>query len=96
MLIGKRYKIESDALNITLYEKKITEKGKKIGTTYWDVIGYYATVEDALKGLVRLKVRESELKDLRKIDKAFKDAIKEIESMLKSPQVSKKAVVGKE
>ena len=29
MLIGKKYKIESDELNITLYQKYISTKGKK-------------------------------------------------------------------
>jgi len=50
---GKLYKLESDSLNITLCEKKKTLE----------------TDKEALKFLVDLKVRETELKDLEVVVK---------------------------
>ncbi len=62
MNIGSKYKIESDALNITLYGKHT-----KRGELRWEVIGYFGTVQNALRHLVDLGVRESHLTDLKAI-----------------------------
>lgn len=74
MLIGNKYKIESDELNIILYKKRVitgTGKGhpatKPIGSEYWEAIGYYSSLKNALKGLVDFGVRETKLKDLKVI-----------------------------
>jgi len=37
MLIGKEYKIESDPLNITLYQRKISKKNQ---SEYWVTVGH--------------------------------------------------------
>jgi len=68
MEIGNRYKIESDPLNVILY-KKVDRKKKDTGEIYegWQAVGYYATVENALNGLVNQKIRDTELKDLRSV-----------------------------
>ena len=68
MLVGKRWKIESDELNITI-SKRHTVKAKpsKPAHDVWKVFGYYATIKNALIGLVDSKIRESELKDLKSI-----------------------------
>lgn len=60
MLIGNRFKIESDSLNVTLYEL-----GKS--KTYWRPIAYFATVENALIGLADLAIAETGLKDFRTV-----------------------------
>ena len=66
MEIGIRYKIESSANNVILYEK-VKRKRLKTGETYegWREMGYYATIEGALNRLINQKVRDIELKDLK-------------------------------
>ena len=65
MNIGNKYKIDSDALNITLYQKEKTKMGK----VRWVIIGYFATLGNTLKFLVDLGVREGHLKDLETVVK---------------------------
>ncbi len=67
MLIGKKYKIESDALNVTLFRQTVVKKGSKAGKVNWTPIGYYSRIQHALKGLVDLEVKETELKDLKTV-----------------------------
>ena len=76
MLIGKNYKVESDALNVTLYERKVSNKS---GKELWCVIGYYSTPANALHALVNLKVLETELKDLHTVVKKIDEVNKQIE-----------------
>lgn len=65
MLIGTEWKIESDALNITLKKKRITEKGE----VCWDNVAYFAEPHNALKHLVNLEIKETELKDFQTVCK---------------------------
>jgi len=62
MLIGNKYKIESDSLNVTLYKPV---KVKKTGAIRWQPIAYFATIANALKELVDLEVKDTELKDFQ-------------------------------
>jgi len=64
MEIGKRYKIESDSLNVTVFKKTIPRNTKKEN---WKAIGYFANVKNALMFLVDLGVNETGLKDLRTV-----------------------------
>ena len=93
MEIGNRYKIESNAKNVVLYEK-IKRKRLKTGETYedWREIGYYATIESAFNGLIDQKVRDSELKDLKVVLKEIADLREMVGMALKSSVVRKKAV----
>ena len=72
MLIGDKYKVESDELNITLFKKRVSKKSSKV---QWGIIGFFSSVKEVLKFLVNLEVRESTLKDLEtineRIDKLF-------------------------
>jgi len=63
MEIGNRYKIESDSLNVILYKKR-TKKDKSV---YWSVICYHSNFKEALKSLVDMEVKETELKDFQKV-----------------------------
>lgn len=62
MLIGKKWKIESDELNVTLYQKQSKEAKRE-----WRAIGFYSTVANALKDLVNYDVRATGLKDLQTV-----------------------------
>ena len=77
MEIGIRYKIESNAKNVILYEK-VKRKRLKTGETYedWREMGYYATLEGALNRLIDQNVRDTELKDLKIILKEIAAAFR--------------------
>ena len=64
MLIGDSYKIESDSLNVTLYEKKLSKNTRKV---YWRPFAYFSTVKNALAHLVELGVNSTSLKDLKTV-----------------------------
>ncbi len=64
MLIGDKYKVESDALNVTLYK---LVKVKKTGATNWKPIAYFSSLSNALDHLVDLEVMETGLKDFRAV-----------------------------
>ena len=66
MLVGKKYKVESDSMNVTVSEKKVN---KKAGKEYWVSIAFFSTVKGALNYLVNLEVKNTELKDLKSVDK---------------------------
>jgi len=78
MNIGTKYKIESDSLNIYLKER---HENKKTGEVYWRSIGYFATPQAALKSLVLLNVRESELKDLETVIKELNKIYRKIDGL---------------
>jgi len=62
MKVGVNYKIESDGLNITIFERRISRKTNK---EYWVSIGYYSSVANALRGLVDLEVAKTTLKEFK-------------------------------
>ena len=64
MLIGDKYRIESDSMNVTLYEKA---KSKTPGKITWRAIGFFANPKNALHHLIDLEVMETGLKDLRAV-----------------------------
>jgi hypothetical protein len=66
MLIGDNYKIESDNLNVTLYEKKLSKNTRKV---YWRPFAYFSTVKNALAYFIELSVNETGLKDLKTVVK---------------------------
>ena len=68
MLINKDWKIESDDMNITIYQKGIKgEKADKPGEETWKAYGYYPTPKAALRGLLNAEVMGTGLKDFETI-----------------------------
>lgn len=86
MLIGKDYKIEADSLNVTLYERRITKKGKE----YWKAIGFFSRFGNALKSLVDLRVRGTGLRDFNMVCQKQDELYKLIDSLKVSSQGVKK------
>jgi hypothetical protein len=84
MVIGDKYKIEADTLNVTLYQKGIS---KTNGNTYWRPIAYFATVENALVHLVDLEVAETGLKDFRAVVEKQKELYQLARGLGNSPEV---------
>lgn len=72
MLIGDKYKLESDERNITLHEKLVmtgervpSAKGKEI----WRAIAYFGTPQNALDYLVDKEIMETGFKDFETVCK---------------------------
>ena len=65
MLIGNKYKVEFDSLNIMLYEKA---KSKTVATT-WRSIAFFSNIKSALNHLVDLEVMGTGLSDLKSVTK---------------------------
>ena len=84
MLIGDNYKIESDDLNVTIYERSTAKKGKFAGEDVWHSIGFYATLKAAIDALVDKEIKGTGLKDLqdvyKKIEQLKRDLFKEVEN----------------
>ena len=62
MLLDERWKIESDELNVTIYERYVSRKS---GREYWSPHSYFSGVVNALKGLVNIKVNRTVMRDLK-------------------------------
>lgn len=84
MLVGNNWKIESDSLNVILM-KKVKRKKKGTDETYddWKNIGYYSNFENAFKAMVDQRIRDTDLTDIKSINKAILDMKKEIDVAMK-------------
>ena len=67
MLIGKKYKVESDENNVILSSKTVAKTGKHAGEEYWTTEGYFANIKEAIKFLADLEVKKTDLTDLMTI-----------------------------
>ena len=83
MLVGDRYKVESDSLNVTLYK---AVNVKKTGSIRWQPIAYFSNVGNALKHLVDLEVMETGLKDFRAIVEKQAELYQLIDSLKGLPE----------
>lgn len=82
MLIGKNWKIEADTLNVILSKRRLKKpKDGKPALEYWEAMGYYSSVANALKDLVNYELRETALVDLRTIVNKINELHKLIESV---------------
>ncbi len=76
LAIGQNWLVGADTLNIILYRRQVN---KKTGKEYWRAHSYYATLSNALLGLVNQGVRDTELADLKavcdKIEQIHKDIL---------------------
>ena len=82
MLIGDKYKIESDGLNVTVYEKVNV---KKTGGTRWQPVAYFSCFENALQFLVDQGVLETGLKDFRTVIEKQNELYQFIKSLKATP-----------
>jgi hypothetical protein len=91
MLLGKNYKIESDDLQVTLFERKVRSgkpsrfgrkvKPENIGKEYWIPLGYYSNIRNALRGFINMELLKTGLKDVEIILDKFEELYKLIESV---------------
>ena len=82
MQVGKNWRIKSDPLNIILMRRHTTRpKEGKESKEYWTSEGYYSSLASALKGLVDMEVKETELKDLKTVMAKLGELYKLIEKV---------------
>jgi len=67
--IGTKYCLDADSQNFILCKRVTTKKGELTLRP----IGYFATIGSALHELLNLKLRETELKDLKTIIVAIEE-----------------------
>ena len=84
MLVGDKYKVESDGLNVTVFEKA---KPKKPGTVNWRAVAYLSTLKNALEYLVDLEVLKTGLKDFSTVVKK-QDELYRLIASLKLPETA--------
>jgi hypothetical protein len=80
MLVGN-YKIESNSLNVIVSKRVTIKTGKRVGQEDWTDLAYVATIQNALRYLVDLGVRETGLKDLKTIVAKQEELYKLIEGV---------------
>ena len=84
MLIGDKYKVESDSLNVTLYKKEIS---RKTGAVTWRATAFFSTPQNALDALVDLEVMETEMKDFVTVVKKQNELYDLINSLKGLPEL---------
>jgi len=85
MLIDKNWKIESDNLNVTLYRLRKSRKR-------WEAVGFYSSIQNALRALVDLEVASTRLIDLQTISDKQDELYNQIKNLSISLQPHSKAV----
>jgi len=82
MQINENWKIESDADNVTLLQRRITQPKDKnqAPRTSWKSY-YYGNVQQALKGLITFELNATRLKSIEVIVKKQDEIFKLIESI---------------
>ena len=78
MRINDDWEITSDALNVVLSQRKMTEpKDGSEGKEYWKIEGYYPDVQGALRALVKKEVLGTGMTDLQTVCERI-DALDEV------------------
>ena len=69
MKINEKYSIESDALNVTVYEHSIVkeEESENFGKEVKKPVGYLTTIDQAFKFLIDREVKGTGMKELNTI-----------------------------
>ncbi len=76
--IDDTYSITADSHNYILQEKKISQNEEGKNEEYLTNIGYYTTIDNALKGLLKKEMRKYLSKDTIQ---TLKDAVKEFKKI---------------
>ena len=93
MKLGTNYKIESDELQATLFERKrilgknrnpkMQAKQSDIGKEYWVALGYYFNVAAALRGFLNNELLRSGMQDIETVLKKIDECHALIEAALR-------------
>ena len=72
MKINKEYEILVDSIGTYIIRRHYISK---VGTPTWQDIGYYRTLEQARKGVLKREIAKTELKELDTVLKAIDNAV---------------------
>lgn len=69
MRINEKYSIESDVLNVTVYEHSVVKEkeSKNFGKEVKKAVGYLATIDQAFKFLIDREVKGTGMEDFNTI-----------------------------
>ena len=66
--LNEKYRlIGYDEKNYVIQEKKKRVNGKNAGDVFWNNIGYYGEIQQAINRIIELKILKSDLTDLKDI-----------------------------
>ena len=85
MMIGEKYKIESDSLNVTLY--RAAKNPRKPGVKTWDAIAYFSNPHNALQYLVELEVMDTGMANLKTVCQKIDELYRLINTLKGLPQL---------
>ncbi|WP_195990122.1 hypothetical protein [Clostridium sp. D53t1_180928_C8] len=86
MRINKKYSIESDVLNVTVYEHSVVKEkeSKNFGKEVKKAVGYLTTIDQAFKFLIDREVKGTGMEDFNTIMNKIAELRFDIERMLKN------------
>ena len=84
MKINEKYSIESDVLNVTVYEHSIVkeEESENFGKEVKKPVGYLTTIDQAFKFLIDREVKGTGMKELNMIMNKITELRTDIERCL--------------
>ena len=84
MKINEKYSIESDVLNVTVYEHSIVkeEESENFGKKVKKPVGYLTTIDQAFKFLIDREVKGTGMKELNTIMNKITELRSDIERYL--------------
>ena len=85
MAVGRNWRVGADTLNIIVYRRQVN---KKTGKEYWRAHSYYATVANAMVGLVNQGIRDTELAGLKAVNRRIDEIHTWISEALENSAVS--------
>jgi hypothetical protein len=89
MLIGDKYKVESDTLNVTLYYKQKPRKSSEVER--WRPFAYFSSPKCALKHLINLEVMETGLTDLKSVVEKIDELYRLVDTLKGLPELQRPA-----
>lgn len=86
MRINEKYSIESDVLNVTVYEHSVVKEkdSKNFGKEVKKAVGYLTTIDQAFKFLIDREVKGTGMEDFNAIMNKITELRFDIERMLKN------------
>lgn len=86
MRINEKYSIESDVLNVTVYEHSVVKEkeSKNFGKEVKRAVGYLTTIDQAFKFLIDREVKGTGMEDFNTIMNKIEELRFDIERMLKN------------
>lgn len=86
MRINEKYSIESDVLNVTVYEHSVVKEkeSKNFGKEVKRSVGYLTTIDQAFKFLIDREVKGTGMEDFNTIMNKIEELRFDIERMLKN------------